>query len=197
MTVTHNDDGTIDVSIGSGRSLVVGANTFALTAASTPPQGFAQIISDGAAVPTDVTSEITGGRIAGLLQVRDVADPAISDSARSARVRRGDRREQSGHQWLRPLRHRRREFLRAAVRRGGCRAADGRERRGRRRHVAGRRLGDDRRRQQRHRPSDRGSPGSADHRHARRGRWTPGAISFTASPPIRGRPPRPEPATIR
>lgn len=75
VTVTHNDDGTVDVSIGSGRSLVVGANTFALTATSTPPQGFAQIISDGAAVPTDVTSEITGGRIAGLLQVRDVLTP--------------------------------------------------------------------------------------------------------------------------
>jgi flagellar hook-associated protein 1 FlgK len=75
VTVTHNDDGTVDVSIGSGRSLVVGANTFALTATSTPPQGFAQLISDGAAVPTNVTSEITGGRIAGLLQVRDVLTP--------------------------------------------------------------------------------------------------------------------------
>jgi flagellar hook-associated protein 1 len=75
VTVTHNDDGTVDVSIGSGRALVVGANTFALTATSTPPQGFARIISDGAAVPTDVTSEITGGKIAGLLQVRDVLVP--------------------------------------------------------------------------------------------------------------------------
>ena len=75
ITVTHNDDGTVDVSIGSGRSLVVGANTFDLRATSTPPQGFAQLISDGAAVPTDVTSEITGGRIAGLLQVRDVLVP--------------------------------------------------------------------------------------------------------------------------
>jgi flagellar hook-associated protein 1 FlgK len=75
VTVTHNADGTIDVSVGSGRSLVVGANTFALTATSTAPQGFAQIISDGAAVPTDVTTEITGGRIAGLLQLRDVLIP--------------------------------------------------------------------------------------------------------------------------
>jgi flagellar hook-associated protein 1 FlgK len=75
VTVTHNADGTIDVSVGSGRSLVVGANTFALTATFTAPQGFAQIISDGAAVPTDVTTEITGGRIAGLLQLRDVLIP--------------------------------------------------------------------------------------------------------------------------
>jgi flagellar hook-associated protein 1 FlgK len=75
VTVTHNDDGTVDVSVGSGRSLVVGPDTFALTATSTPPQGFAQIISDGAAVPTDVTTEITGGKIAGLLQVRDVLVP--------------------------------------------------------------------------------------------------------------------------
>jgi flagellar hook-associated protein 1 FlgK len=71
VSVTHNDDGTIDVSIGSGRALVVGADTFALSTASATPQGFAQIISDGAAIPTDVTSEISGGRIAGLLRVRD------------------------------------------------------------------------------------------------------------------------------
>ncbi len=39
VTVTHNDDGTVDVSIGNGRALVVGATTFDLTATSTPPTG--------------------------------------------------------------------------------------------------------------------------------------------------------------
>ena len=79
ISVTQRGDGSIDVAIGNGRALVVGANTYDLTVASSPPQGFAQILSDGAAQTTDVTSEITGGRIAGLVQVRDVLLPQYID----------------------------------------------------------------------------------------------------------------------
>jgi flagellar hook-associated protein 1 FlgK len=76
INVIHRDDGLIDVAIGNGRALVVGANTYALTAASTPPLGFASVLTDGADVQTDITAEITGGRIGGLLQVRDTLVPA-------------------------------------------------------------------------------------------------------------------------
>jgi flagellar hook-associated protein 1 FlgK len=145
VTVTHNDDGTVDVSIGSGRALVVGANTFALTATSTPPQGFARIISDGAAVPTDVTSEITGGKIAGLLQVRDVLVPQyttqLDQLAYTGSATDVNSLATTGY---RPLRTAGANFC-AAVRRGGCRTADGCEQRSRGRHVAGRRLRNDRR----------------------------------------------------
>jgi flagellar hook-associated protein 1 len=79
INVTQRGDGSIDVAIGNGRALVVGANTYDLTVVSSPPQGFAQILSDGASQTTDVTSEITGGRIAGLVQVRDVLLPQYID----------------------------------------------------------------------------------------------------------------------
>jgi len=75
IQVTQNNDGTIGVSIGSGRALVVGANTYDLSAVSAPPNGYAQVYSAGSSVSTDITSEITGGRIAGLVQVRDVLIP--------------------------------------------------------------------------------------------------------------------------
>jgi flagellar hook-associated protein 1 FlgK len=76
--VMNRQDGGVDVTIGNGRALVVGANPYSLTASSNPPQGFATIIAAGAAVPTDVTGEITGGRIGGLLQVRDVLVPSYA-----------------------------------------------------------------------------------------------------------------------
>ena len=76
INVIRRDDGMIDVAIGNGRALVVGANVYQLTAASTLPLGYAAILTDGADVTTDVTSEITGGRIGGLLQVRDTLVPA-------------------------------------------------------------------------------------------------------------------------
>jgi flagellar hook-associated protein 1 FlgK len=79
INVTQRGDGSIDVAIGNGRALVVGSNTYDLTVVSSPPQGFAQIQSDGASQTTDVTSEITGGRIAGLVQVRDVMLPQYID----------------------------------------------------------------------------------------------------------------------
>ena len=72
----HRDDGAVDVAIGNGRALVVGSNVYALTASSTPPLGFATILTDGADVTTDITSEISGGRVGGLLRLRDAMVPA-------------------------------------------------------------------------------------------------------------------------
>jgi flagellar hook-associated protein 1 FlgK len=75
INVIHRDDGLIDVAIGNGRALVVGADVYELTASSTPPLGFASILTNGADVTTDITTEIRGGRLGGLLQVRDTLVP--------------------------------------------------------------------------------------------------------------------------
>src|SRR4029453_2513641 len=68
-------DGGGAVSFGNGRPLVVGANTYEIDVTSTPPNGFAALMSDG----TPVTSEVTGGSIAGLIQARDVIIPGYLD----------------------------------------------------------------------------------------------------------------------
>jgi flagellar hook-associated protein 1 FlgK len=71
ISVLENGEGGIDISFGNGRPLVVGESGFSLTITNTPPSGFAQIGASG----IDTTSEITGGRIGGLLHVRDVQMP--------------------------------------------------------------------------------------------------------------------------
>lgn len=68
-------DGLFDVTIGAGRALVVGGAAYDLTLSSQPPNGFASILTDGASSTVDLTTEITGGRIAGLLQLRDALLP--------------------------------------------------------------------------------------------------------------------------
>jgi flagellar hook-associated protein 1 FlgK len=79
LNVTTRSDNAVDVSIGNGRALVIGDTTFELR---TAPQadGYLSLVSDGAAVPTDVTTEITGGRIGGMLQVRDTLMPQYTAS---------------------------------------------------------------------------------------------------------------------
>ncbi len=74
--VVQRGDGTLDVTVGNGRALVVGANSYDLKAVSEPPNGFAAITTDGAAVTMDITSEISGGALGGFLHVRDVLAPA-------------------------------------------------------------------------------------------------------------------------
>ncbi len=69
-------DGGIDISIGNSRPLVVGQTSYALTVSNTPPSGYAALRVNG----TAVTSEITGGRLGGLLQVRDVSIPNYQGS---------------------------------------------------------------------------------------------------------------------
>ena len=71
VQVLENPNGTMDVSIGNGRPLVIADQTYKLGVTSTPA-GLAQITTTNG---TDITSELTGGRIAGYLQVRDVSVP--------------------------------------------------------------------------------------------------------------------------
>lgn len=71
ITVIARSDGGVDVSLGEGRAIVMGANTYALEAVSTAPYGFAQIeLGD-----FDVTGEIRNGQLSGWLDVRDVMIP--------------------------------------------------------------------------------------------------------------------------
>lgn len=71
-------DGSVDLQVGNGRGLVIGNNAYALQAITDPSTGFANIQATGAAAPTDVTSEISGGKIGGLLRVRDTLVPGYS-----------------------------------------------------------------------------------------------------------------------
>jgi flagellar hook-associated protein 1 FlgK len=64
-------DGGLDVSFGNGRPLVIGAYEYKIEVSSSGPLGLATISAQG----FPVTSEITGGRIGGLLHARDTAIP--------------------------------------------------------------------------------------------------------------------------
>jgi flagellar hook-associated protein 1 FlgK len=69
--VTTRPDGQVDLSVGNGRALVVGATAYTLEGTATAPNGLAAI----KAGDVDITSEITGGEIGGLLHVRDAIVP--------------------------------------------------------------------------------------------------------------------------
>jgi len=71
VDVIQRADGLVDVTIGQGHALVIGASSFALDASPAAPSGFLRLSSGGA----DITSQITGGRIGGLLSVRDSVIP--------------------------------------------------------------------------------------------------------------------------
>ena len=68
-------EGGVDITVGSGRPVVVGSTAYAVSAVSAPPAGYADLKING----TTVTSEITGGRIGGLIAVRDTNIPAYMD----------------------------------------------------------------------------------------------------------------------
>jgi flagellar hook-associated protein 1 len=70
VSVLQNDIGGVDVSFANGRALVIGDNAYAIDVQSAAT-GMATLYSGGA----DVTSEISGGRLAGLLEARDVVVP--------------------------------------------------------------------------------------------------------------------------
>jgi flagellar hook-associated protein 1 len=69
--VVERENGGVDITIGSGRALVVGEYAFALFAAPSPPDGLSAIMAG----TRDVTAEIAGGRLGGVLAVRDTAIP--------------------------------------------------------------------------------------------------------------------------
>ena len=70
--ITNRDDGAIDVTVGNGRALVAGEIAYGLT--GVPGGGVTTIWNGG----RDVTDEITGGRLAGYLEVRDVTVPGYA-----------------------------------------------------------------------------------------------------------------------
>jgi flagellar hook-associated protein 1 FlgK len=71
ISVVPGNGRGVDISFGNGRPLVIGRSAFDIAANSAPPDGEAVLTSEG----IDVTSEITGGRLGGLLHVRDVQLP--------------------------------------------------------------------------------------------------------------------------
>ena len=74
-------DGGIDVTIGTGQPLVLGNSAYALGVTSVGPGGLASVSLGG----TDVTSQLTDGKLGGLLYARDTLIPELQDAARSAR----------------------------------------------------------------------------------------------------------------
>ena len=72
VSVLSRPDGEVDVTLASGRAIVIGENAYALTTNSV---GLASVTLGD----VDVTSELTGGRIGGLLQARDVVVPGYVD----------------------------------------------------------------------------------------------------------------------
>ena len=75
VNVMARDDGGVDVTIGQGRALVVGGHAFQLDAAASGASGFLALSVGGA----DITSEISGGTIGGLLAVRDSLIPGYQN----------------------------------------------------------------------------------------------------------------------
>jgi flagellar hook-associated protein 1 FlgK len=69
--VLTRGDGGIDVTIGSGRPLVVGVNAYALGVTSVGPGGLAAVTLGG----RDITSELSDGKVGGLLFARDTLIP--------------------------------------------------------------------------------------------------------------------------
>ena len=72
INVLDRQDGGIDVYFGAGRPLVIDGIAHQLTATPTGPSGRVVLSSNG----TTVTTEITGGRVGGLIYVRDTLVPA-------------------------------------------------------------------------------------------------------------------------
>ena len=71
ISVATQPEGTVAVSTGSGRALVVASNSYALTVSNAPTTGYARIRSGG----IDITGEMTDGSIGGQLDLRDSTIP--------------------------------------------------------------------------------------------------------------------------
>lgn len=71
VAVQTRADGGVDVSIPSGRALVIGGSAYGVTVGTAPSTGYATLTLGN----VDVTSEITSGRIGGLSHARDTLIP--------------------------------------------------------------------------------------------------------------------------
>jgi flagellar hook-associated protein 1 len=69
--VVSRPDGGADVSVGNGRALVIGATPYQIDATAAAGTGLTDLTSGGVVI----TAEVTGGRVGGLLRVRDVMLP--------------------------------------------------------------------------------------------------------------------------
>jgi len=69
-------DGGLTLTTTSGAALVVGNQSFALSTQANPTTGFQDVYSNG----SDITSQITGGALAGQIQIRDQEIPAMQNS---------------------------------------------------------------------------------------------------------------------
>ncbi|NOT24499.1 MAG: flagellar hook-associated protein FlgK [Acidobacteria bacterium] len=74
VEVIRNGDG-VNVSVGNGHALVASENVYPVSAVSAASDGFAHIYSGS----SDVTSAVTGGKLGGLLYVRDTLIPGYLD----------------------------------------------------------------------------------------------------------------------
>ena len=72
VSIVTQPQGTIDVSLGAGRQLVVGTSNYSLSVSNAPVTGKAQIRYGS----TDITSEMTDGSIGAELDIRDNTIPA-------------------------------------------------------------------------------------------------------------------------
>jgi flagellar hook-associated protein 1 FlgK len=72
VDVLHRADGGVDITIGNGRALVIGENDYPLTASTVG--GVNRMFSAG----VDVTAEISGGTLGGVIFTRDVLLPAYA-----------------------------------------------------------------------------------------------------------------------
>jgi flagellar hook-associated protein 1 len=71
ISVVPRSDGQVDVTVAGGRGIVIGANAYAVGTTATPPNGFSSLtLSD-----FDITSQVTNGRLGGLLALRDTVLP--------------------------------------------------------------------------------------------------------------------------
>jgi flagellar hook-associated protein 1 FlgK len=71
IEVIDQPNGTVQISFGRGKPLVIADVAYAVTVQNEPTTGFARLYSG----VTDVTAGITGGRTAGLIAARDVNIP--------------------------------------------------------------------------------------------------------------------------
>jgi flagellar hook-associated protein 1 FlgK len=67
IDVLQNNIGGVDVTIGSGRALVIANQAYEVQAVSAPITGLAEVVSGG----RTITDEISGGKIAGAIAARD------------------------------------------------------------------------------------------------------------------------------
>jgi flagellar hook-associated protein 1 FlgK len=67
ISVVGRPDGGADVSVGNGHALVIGATLYPIGTSPMAGSGFADLTSGGSII----TTAVTGGRVGGLLRVRD------------------------------------------------------------------------------------------------------------------------------